>query len=89
MCKKGLLEQKGQSRSSYYIAGEQFVNGRVDDSLNSIAAGENSNAIGENSIGDSLNSRGKAPLNSRGEFLNSRGQQLPKILEERIKNHLH
>ena len=85
MCKKGLLEQKGQSRSSYYIAGEQFVNGRVDDSLNSIAAGENSNAIGENSIGDSLNSRGKAPLNSRGEFLNSRGQQLPKILEERIK----
>lgn len=92
MCKKGLLEQKGQSRSSYYIAGEQFVNGRVDHSLNSIAAGENSNAvegnsnaIGENSIGDSLNSRGKAPLNSRGEFLNSRGQQLPKILEERIK----
>ena len=92
MCKKGLLEQKGQSKSSYYIAGEQFVNGRVYDSLNSIAAGENSNAvegnsnaIGENSIGDSLNSRGKAPLNSRGEFLNSRGQQLPKILEERIK----
>ena len=91
MCKKGLLEQKGQSRSSYYIAGEQFVNGRVDDSLNSIAAGENSNAagdnsnaIGENSIGDSLNSRGKAPLNSRGKFLNSRGQQLPKILEERV-----
>ena len=85
MCKKGLLEQKGQSRSSYYIAGEQFVNGRVDDSLNSIVAGENSNAIGENSIGDSLNSRGKAPLNSRGEFLNSRGQQLPKILEERVE----
>ena len=84
MCKKGLLEQKGQSRSSYYIAGEQFVNGRVDDSLNSIAAGENSNAIGENSIGDSLNSRGKASLNSRGGFLNSRGQQLPKILEERV-----
>ena len=93
MCKKGLLEQKGQSRSSYYIAGEQFVNGRVDDSLNSIAAGENSNAIGENSIGDSLNSRGKAPLNSRGkaplnsrgESLNNRGQQLPKILEERVE----
>lgn len=77
MCKKGLLEQKGQSRSSYYIAGEQFVNGRVDDSLNSIAAGENS-------IGESLNSRGKALLNSRGKFLNSRGQQLPKILEERV-----
>ena len=93
MCKKGLLEQKGQSRSSYYIAGEQFVNSRVDDSLNSIAAGDNSNAIGENSIGEgslnsrgaSFNSRGKSPLNSRGKSpLNSRGQQLPKILEERV-----
>ena len=85
MCKKGLLEQKGQSRSSYYIAGEQFVNSRVDDSLNSIAAGDNSNAIGENSIGEgSLNSRG-ASFNSRGKSpLNSRGQQLPKILEERV-----
>ena len=93
MCKKGLLEQKGQSRSSYYIAGEQFVNSRVDDSLNSIAAGDNSNAIGENSIGEgslnsrgaSFNSRGKSPLNSRGKSpLNSRGQQLPKILEKRV-----
>ena len=93
MCKKGLLEQKGQSRSSYYIAGEQFVNSRVDDSLNSIAAGDNSNAIGENSIGEgslnsrgaSFNSRGKSPFNSRGKSpLNSRGQQLPKILEERV-----
>ena len=83
MCKKGLLEQKGQSRSSYYIAGEQFVNSRVDDSLNSIAAGDNSNAIGENSIGEgslnsrgaSFNSRGKSPLNSRGKSpLNSRGK---------------
>ena len=85
MCKKGLLEQKGQSRSSYYIAGEQFVNSRVDDSLNSIAAGDNSNAIGENSIGEgSLNSRG-ASFNSRGKSpLNSRGQQLPKILEKRV-----
>ena len=94
MCKKGLLEQKGQSRSSYYIAGEQFVNSRVDDSLNSIAAGDNSNAIGENSIGEgslnsigegSLNSRGEGSLNSRGKSpLNSRGKQLPKILEERV-----
>ena len=67
MCIKGLLEQKGQSRNTYYIAGEEFVNSR--------AVGENSRAIGENIIGDSLNSRGKDSLNSRGKgSLNSRGK---------------
>lgn len=40
LCTKGLLEQKGQSRSTYYIAGENFVNSRAD--------GENSRAIPEN-----------------------------------------
>ena len=47
MCTKGLLEQKGQSRSTYYIAGKNFVNGN--------AAGENGNAIGENSRGNREN----------------------------------
>ena len=47
MCTKGLLEQKGQSRSTYYIAGENFVNSRGDGE-NSRGDGENSNAIGEN-----------------------------------------
>ena len=85
MCKKGLLEQKGQSRSSYYIAGAKFVNDTDSNHLNR-------RGDGENSIGDSLNSRGKGVLNSRGDSLNSRGkgalnsigQQLPIILEERV-----
>ena len=37
MCTKGLLEQKGQSRSTYYIAGEKFINGRT--------GGENNNGL--------------------------------------------
>ena len=49
MCTKGLLEQKGQSRSTYYIAGENFVNSRGDGE-NSRGEGENGNAIGENGI---------------------------------------
>ena len=47
MCTKGLLEQKGQSRSTYYIAGENFVNNRGNGE-NSRGKGENGNAIGEN-----------------------------------------
>lgn len=37
LCTKGLLEQKGQSRSTYYIAGVKFVNSRDTESLNSRA----------------------------------------------------
>ena len=33
LCTKGLLEQKGQSRSTYYIAGENFVNSRADGEM--------------------------------------------------------
>lgn len=46
MCTKGLLEQKGQSRSTYYIAGENFISSRLDGE-NSKGDGENGNAIGE------------------------------------------
>ena len=87
MCKKGLLAQKGQSRSSYYIAGELFVNSRGSGENtnaigensrvigeNSNATEENNNAAGENSIGDSFNSRGKGSLNSIGSSFNSRGK---------------
>ena len=83
MCKKGLLEQKGQSRSSYYIAGEQFVNGRVDHSLNSIAAGENSNAVegNSNAIGENSNATRE---NSNAARENSNA--LPADLLERCKN---
>ena len=100
MCTKGLLEQKGQSRSTYYIAGVNFIensrgeednsigedlNSRANSSLNSRGESLNSRANGSlNSRGESLNSRAKSSLNSRGEGLNSRAKQLPKGLEERI-----
>jgi ATP-dependent DNA helicase RecG len=97
MCKKGLLEQKGQSRSSYYIAGEQFVNGRVDHSLNSIAAGENSNAVEGNSNAAGENSNAvEGNSNAIGENSNATRENsnaarensnaLPADLLERCKN---
>ena len=49
LCTKGLLEQKGQSRNTYYIAGEKFVNSRAN--------GENHNAAGENNRDDRENNR--------------------------------
>lgn len=58
LCTKGLLEQKGQSRSTYYIAGEKFINSRDTESLNSRV--------------DEENSRAKEALNSRAHVLNSR-----------------
>ncbi len=88
MCAKGLLEQKGQSRSTYYIAGTNFVNSRADgensradgensraNEENSRANEENSRAIGENSRADGEMSRGNYPLNSRGDALNSRANK--------------
>jgi len=97
MCKKGLLEQKGQSKSSYYIAGEQFVNGRVDHSLNSIAAGENSNAVEGNSNAAGENSNAvEGNSNAIGENSNATRENsnaarensnaLPADLLERCKN---
>lgn len=75
MCTKGLLEQKGQSRSTYYIAGENLVNNRGNgensrgDGENGNAAKENGNAIGENG-------------NAAGE----NGIALPDELLERCRN---
>ena len=92
MCTKGLLEQKGQSRSTYYIAGVNFIENSRGDDLNS--RGDDENSRGEalnsraydslNSRGEALNSRANGSLNSRGEGLNGRAKQLPKGLEERI-----
>ena len=56
LCTKGLLEQKGQSRSTYYITGEKFVNSRTNGE-NSNATGDNHNAAGENNRGDRENNR--------------------------------
>ena len=79
LCTKGLLDQKGQTRSTYYIAGEKFVNNRGTDTLNSRDSSLNSRAAREKSIGSGENSNAtgksgnvKSPLNSRGGSLNSR-----------------
>lgn len=81
MCTKGLLEQKGQTRSTYYIAGENFVNSSSNEE-NSRGEGEKGNAIGEmcradgieNGRGDGENGnaaremcRGDGIENSRGD----------------------
>lgn len=99
LCAKGLLDQKGQTRSTYYIAGEKFVNNRGTDTLNSRDSSLNSRAAREKSIGSRENSNAtgksgnvKSPLNSRGGSLNSRVADalngraipLPKDLEEKL-----
>jgi ATP-dependent DNA helicase RecG len=99
LCTKGLLDQKGQTRSTYYIAGEKFVNNRGTDTLNSRDSSLNSRAAREKSIGSGENSNAtgksgnvKSPLNSRGGSLNSRVADalngraipLPKDLEEKL-----
>ena len=66
MCTKGLLEQKGQSRSTYYIAGENFVNNRGNGE-NSRGKGENGNAIGEMCRANGEMCRADGIENSRGE----------------------
>ena len=84
MCTMGLLEQKGQSRNTYYIAGNSFkeINGRGD--------GENGRGDGENGRGDEENSRGDGE-NGRGNGENGRGdgensRVIPEDLLERCKN---
>jgi len=71
MCTKGLLEQKGQSRSTYYIAGVDFIENSRGDEENSRGNEENSRGNEENSRGNEENSRGDEE-NSRGGALNSR-----------------
>jgi ATP-dependent DNA helicase RecG len=79
MCTKGLLEQKGQSRSTYYIAGENFISSRLYEE-NSRGDGENGNAIGEmcradgeNSKGDGENGNAIGEMCRAGGIENSRG----------------
>lgn len=81
LCSKGLLEQKGQSRSTYYITGEKFVNSRTNGE-NSNATGENHNAAGENNRGDRENNRANGE-NSRANGENSRA--IPENLLEKCK----
>lgn len=68
MCTKGLLEQKGQSRSTYYIAGESFVKSRADGENSRGGDIENSRANGENSKGEGKNG------NAIGEMCRADGE---------------
>ena len=90
LCIKGLLEQKGQSRNTYYIAGEKFVNSRTIGE-NSNAIGENSRAIGENSraIGETCRANGET-CRANGEMCRANGEmcraeKLPDELKQRIE----
>ena len=74
MCTKGLLEQKGQSRSTYYIEGKNFVNSRANEE-NSRGKGENGNAIGEMCRADGENSKGDGENgNADGEMCRADGE---------------
>ena len=88
LCSKGLLEQKGQSRSTYYITGEMFVNSRTNGE-NSNATGENHNAAGENNRGDRENNRGNRENNrANGENSRANGENsraIPENLLEKCK----
>ncbi|MBR5354054.1 MAG: putative DNA binding domain-containing protein [Bacteroidales bacterium] len=90
MCTKGLLEQKGQSRSTYYIPGENFINNsrldgensRGDGIENSRANGEKSNAAGEMCRANEEMCRANEEMcrgdgieNSRANGENSRGDR--------------
>ena len=76
MCTKGLLEQKGQSRSTYYIAGENFVNSRAIEE-NSRGEGENGNAIGEMCKAVGENSKGDGENgNAIGEMCRGGGIEM-------------
>ena len=74
MCTKGLLEQKGQSRSTYYIAGENFISSRLDEE-NSRGDGDNGNAIGEMCRADGEKSKGDGENgNAIGEMCRADGE---------------
>jgi ATP-dependent DNA helicase RecG len=78
LCTKGLLEQKGQSRSTYYIAGENFVNSRADGEM-SRAGREMSRADGEMSRAGGEMSR------AGGEMSRADGEMSRAIPEELLK----
>ena len=85
MCTKRLLEQKGQSKSTYYIAGTNFVSGNAVGE-NSNAVGENSNAIGENgnAIGENSNATGENS-NATGEMSRATEEMSRAIPEELLE----
>ena len=99
LCIKGLLEQKGQSRSTFYVSGTKFVEKmesaiigrRNDGEENSGAIIENNKATGENRRGDGEGNSRVSTENNREEGENSRGgniensRAIPKELLEKCK----
>ena len=89
LCTKGLLDQRGQTRSTYYIAGEKFVNRRTDKE-NSGGGGENGSANGEmcRAIGEMCRADGEmcrangVMCRANGEMC--RAEDLPIELKKRI-----
>ena len=82
LCTKGLLKQKGQSKNTYYIAGERFVNNRANGE-NSNAIQENSNAIQENNNAIQENSNA---IQENSNAIQENSNALPADLLERCKN---
>ena len=82
LCTKGLLDQRGQTRSTYYIAGEKFVNRRTSEE-NSRGDGENGNAIGEMCRADGEMCRANGEMcRANGEMC--RAEDLPIELKKRV-----
>ncbi|MBP5346268.1 MAG: putative DNA binding domain-containing protein [Bacteroidales bacterium] len=75
MCTKGLLEQKGQGKSTYYIAGTNFINGN--------AVEENGRAIGEN--GNAVEENGRA-IGENSNAVEENGRAMPEELLERCRS---
>ncbi|MBO7589436.1 MAG: putative DNA binding domain-containing protein [Bacteroidaceae bacterium] len=89
LCTKGLLKQKGQSKNTYYIAGERFVNNRANGE-NSNAIQENSNAIQENNNAIQENSNAiqenSNAIQENSNAIRENSNALPADLLERCKN---
>lgn len=88
MCAKGLLGQKGQSRSTYYIAGEKFVNGGAIGENNNDAE-ENGNANSSRANGEMCRANGEM-CRADGEMCRAneemcRAEKLPDELKQRIE----
>ncbi|MBQ6203493.1 MAG: hypothetical protein IJK46_05305 [Prevotella sp.] len=69
LCTKGLFEQKGQSRSTYYIAGEKFVNSR---------------AIGENSTGSGEMSKANGEMSRAIGEMSRAGREMSRAIPEEL-----
>ena len=82
MCTKGLLEQKGQSRSTYYVAGENFVNSRANGENSRGGGIENSRANGENNKGEGENGNAEGEVCRANEEMCRANEEMCRANEE-------